>query len=216
MQKAQALWQGFSELEDLIGHVDHVAIIVRDAASFGLPVIAVPSEEVNMVMQPSAPLGSKGRIELIEATNPQGSLKQFLDKRGESIHHVCFAVQNLRKAFRLAVAEEIGDPAKKAKISIDDLIAEDISNASELWDNLVQFGYIAADGAVKPAFYNVRDADKLRLETEFYIYEPNVFEILTHALPASRNDHEGDNALFIWNAHEKLLIEFVEYDSPVP
>jgi len=37
------------------------------------------------------------KIELLEATNPESSISKFIDKRGEGIHHIAFAVDNIQE-----------------------------------------------------------------------------------------------------------------------
>jgi methylmalonyl-CoA/ethylmalonyl-CoA epimerase len=35
------------------------------------------------------------KIELLEATNPNSSIAKFIEKKGEGIHHIAFAVENI-------------------------------------------------------------------------------------------------------------------------
>ena len=35
------------------------------------------------------------KIELLEATNPESAIAKFIDKKGEGIHHIAFAVDDL-------------------------------------------------------------------------------------------------------------------------
>jgi len=37
------------------------------------------------------------KIELLEASNPTSPIAKFLEKRGEGIHHIAFAVDNIEK-----------------------------------------------------------------------------------------------------------------------
>ena len=46
------------------------------------------------------------KIELLESTDPEGPIGKFLEKKGEGIHHVAFAVDNATEA--LAEAESQG------------------------------------------------------------------------------------------------------------
>ena len=46
------------------------------------------------------------KIELLESTDPEGPIGKFLDKKGEGIHHLAFAVGNATDA--LAGAESQG------------------------------------------------------------------------------------------------------------
>ena len=46
------------------------------------------------------------KIELLESTDPEGPVGKFLEKKGEGIHHIAFAVENASEA--LAEAEAGG------------------------------------------------------------------------------------------------------------
>jgi methylmalonyl-CoA/ethylmalonyl-CoA epimerase len=46
------------------------------------------------------------KIELLESTDPEGPIGKFLEKKGEGIHHLAFAVENASEA--LAEAETKG------------------------------------------------------------------------------------------------------------
>ncbi len=49
------------------------------------------------VMAAFLPVG-ESRIELLEPTSADSPIAKFLGKRGEGIHHVCFAVEDLEAA----------------------------------------------------------------------------------------------------------------------
>ena len=38
----------------------------------------------------------ESKIELLEATNPESPIAKFIDKKGEGIHHIAFAVDDIR------------------------------------------------------------------------------------------------------------------------
>lgn len=46
------------------------------------------------------------KIELLESTDPEGPIGKFLEKKGEGIHHIAFAVDNASVA--LTEAEALG------------------------------------------------------------------------------------------------------------
>ena len=52
----------------------------------------VESEQVNT----SFFLVGENKIELLESTNPEGVISKFIEKRGEGIHHLAFAVTDIR------------------------------------------------------------------------------------------------------------------------
>ena len=60
-----------------------------------------------------------GKVELLEAANPDSPIVKFLEKRGPGIHHVCFEVDNVT----IAIKE-----LKENKISI---IGDDYSIGAE-------------------------------------------------------------------------------------
>ena len=40
------------------------------------------------------------KIELLESTDPQGPIGKFLEKKGQGIHHIAFAVDNVNNALQ--------------------------------------------------------------------------------------------------------------------
>lgn len=81
----------------MIGKIDHVGIAVRsidEARGFyealGLEVAEieeVPQEGVRVAMIPCG----ESRIELLEPTRDDSPVARYLDQRGQGIHHLCFA-----------------------------------------------------------------------------------------------------------------------------
>ncbi len=47
------------------------------------------------------------KIELLESTDPEGPIGKFLEKKGEGIHHIAFAVENATEALAEAEAQGI-------------------------------------------------------------------------------------------------------------
>jgi methylmalonyl-CoA/ethylmalonyl-CoA epimerase len=46
------------------------------------------------------------KIELLESTDPEGPVGKFIEKKGEGIHHIAFAVENIEEG--LIEAEKSG------------------------------------------------------------------------------------------------------------
>jgi methylmalonyl-CoA/ethylmalonyl-CoA epimerase len=80
--------------------LDHVAIVVPELEAavatycqlLDYPPAAVryhevPSEGVRVAM-----LKGNTTLELLQSTDPAGSLARFIEKRGPGLHHLCFAV----------------------------------------------------------------------------------------------------------------------------
>lgn len=51
----------------------------------------VESEHVNTIFYQIGP----NKIELLEATNAQSTIAKFIEKKGEGIHHIAFAVEDI-------------------------------------------------------------------------------------------------------------------------
>lgn len=50
---------------------------------------------------------SRGKIELLEATDPESPIAKFIDKRGKGIHHICLHVENIIEALQELKEAEI-------------------------------------------------------------------------------------------------------------
>ncbi|MBE9471179.1 MAG: methylmalonyl-CoA epimerase [Chloroflexi bacterium] len=83
----------------------HIAIAVRDLdaalefyrETLGLEVTErreVPEEGVEIAFLPAG----EGEIELLRPLDEEGGVARFLDKRGEGLHHVCLAVEDIEAA----------------------------------------------------------------------------------------------------------------------
>lgn len=95
-------------LSEGVKRIDHIAIVVRDLESaltfyrdmLGIVpsrVLEFPQEGVRIAF---LPLGGSGgsEIELLEPSNPEGSVARFLDQRGGGLHHICLEVPDINRA----------------------------------------------------------------------------------------------------------------------
>ena len=95
-------------LSEGVKRIDHVAVVVRDLESalqfyrdtLGIQpsrVLDFPREGVRIAF---LPLGSAGgsEIELLEPTDPTGSVARFLEQRGGGLHHICLEVPDIERA----------------------------------------------------------------------------------------------------------------------
>ena len=82
--------------------IEHIGIAVKDLESsnqlfaklFGEPhykIEEVASEGVRTSFFQSGP----NKIELLEATKPESPIAKFINKKGEGIHHIAFAVDDI-------------------------------------------------------------------------------------------------------------------------
>ncbi|MBR9915129.1 MAG: methylmalonyl-CoA epimerase [Algicola sp.] len=83
--------------------IEHIGIAVKDlevsnelfAALFGKPhykIEAVESEGVMTSFFKSGP----NKIELLQATSEESPIAKFIEKKGEGIHHIAFAVSDIK------------------------------------------------------------------------------------------------------------------------
>lgn len=88
-----------------ISHIEHIGIAVKniDAAKkfyedvLGLKCYAieeVPDQKVKTAFF----MVGQTKIELLESTSPDGPIGKFIEKRGEGIHHIAFAVNQLQSS----------------------------------------------------------------------------------------------------------------------
>ena len=90
----------------MMGPAHHVGIAVKriDAAlaayrAFGLvpeSVEEVPSQGVRVAFLRAGSLG----VELLESLKPEGVIARFVEDRGEGLHHLAFAVTDIRAEMR--------------------------------------------------------------------------------------------------------------------
>ena len=103
--------------------IDHIGIAVNSLAE-AVPAFAailgrnpsdeqeVPSEHVRVVFFGDSP----GRVELLESTDPDSPVAQYIARRGPGIHHICFTTPDLDAALRRAEVEgmEVIEPRIRA------------------------------------------------------------------------------------------------------
>jgi len=90
-------------------HIEHIGIAVKDLEAaiayyetvFGLTCYALEEVVDQKVRTAFFRLGDT-KIELLESTDPDGPLGKFIEKRGEGIHHLAFAVENIKEALKEA------------------------------------------------------------------------------------------------------------------
>ncbi len=92
--------------------IEHIGIAVKDleksnqlfAALFGES--HYKTEEVEREgVKTSFFKNGPNKIELLEATNPDSPIARFLEKKGEGIHHIAFAVDDIKAEMKRLAAE---------------------------------------------------------------------------------------------------------------
>ena len=82
--------------------IEHIGIAVKDLeksnevfkALFGKPHYKVEEVESEGVKTSFFDVGPN-KIELLEGTNSESPISKFIEKKGEGIHHIAFAVDNI-------------------------------------------------------------------------------------------------------------------------
>jgi len=86
-------------------YIDHIGIAVKSLdesipyyeSLLGTKCYAIEQVEDQYVKTAFFLVGQT-KIELLESTNPEGPIGSFLEKKGEGIHHIAFAVDNTDEA----------------------------------------------------------------------------------------------------------------------
>ncbi len=95
-------------------HIEHIGIAVRSldqAIPFyerllGTSCYAIEEVKDQRVKTAFFKLGQT-KIELLESTDPEGPICKFIEKRGEGIHHIAYAVEQIEAALEKVTEEGI-------------------------------------------------------------------------------------------------------------
>lgn len=96
-----------------ITHIEHLGIAVKSLEEsipyyeniLGLKCYSIEEVADQKVRTAFFKVGQT-KIELLESTDPEGTISKFIEKRGEGVHHVAFAVNGVEGA--LAEAADKG------------------------------------------------------------------------------------------------------------
>lgn len=94
-------------------HIEHIGIAVKsldDAIPFYEDVLGLKCYSIEEVKDQKVKTAffkvGQTKIELLESTDPEGPVAKFIDKKGQGIHHMAFAVSDIEE--KLEKAEEKG------------------------------------------------------------------------------------------------------------
>jgi methylmalonyl-CoA/ethylmalonyl-CoA epimerase len=83
-------------------HIEHIGIAVSDletAIGFYEKVLGLSCYNIEEVPEQKVRTAffmvGQTKIELLESTDPEGPIGKFIEKKGEGIHHIAFAVKNI-------------------------------------------------------------------------------------------------------------------------
>ena len=96
-----------------LSHIEHIGIAVNSLEEsipyyeevLGLKCYAIEEIKDQKVKTAFFKIGNT-KIELLESTDPEGPIGKFIEKRGQGMHHMAFAVEGIENA--LQEAEEKG------------------------------------------------------------------------------------------------------------
>jgi len=90
-----------------VTHIEHIGIAVKnlnDAIPFyenalGLKCYSIEEVKDQKVKTAFFMVGQT-KIELLESTDPEGPIGKFIEKKGEGIHHIAFAVEGIDSSLK--------------------------------------------------------------------------------------------------------------------
>lgn len=88
-------------------HIEHIGIAVKNLEEsisyyenvLGLECYAV-EEVTDQKVKTAFFMVGQTKIELLESTDPEGPIGKFLEKKGEGIHHLAFAMEDVAGALK--------------------------------------------------------------------------------------------------------------------
>ena len=90
-----------------LSHIEHIGIAVKnlnDAIPFYEKVFGLKCYNIEEVKEQKVKTAffmvGQTKIELLESTDPEGPIGKFIEKKGEGIHHMAFAVKNIEQALQ--------------------------------------------------------------------------------------------------------------------
>ena len=97
-----------------ITHIEHIGIAVKNIEEakkyyediLGLKCYAI-EEVADQKVKTAFFMVGQTKIELLESTSLDGPIAKFIDKRGEGIHHIAFAVKSLENTLEEVKSKNI-------------------------------------------------------------------------------------------------------------
>ncbi len=97
-----------------LNYIEHIGIAVKDLKVaikyyediLGLTCYAVEEVKDQQVKTAFFKIGQT-KIELLESTSPDGPIGKFIENKGEGIHHIAFAVNNIENQLEDAASNGI-------------------------------------------------------------------------------------------------------------
>jgi len=94
-------------------HIEHIGIAVKsldEAIPFYEQILGIKCYAIELVPEQKVKTAffkvGETKLELLQSTDPEGPVGKFIEKKGEGVHHIAFAVEGL--AEKLLLAEQRG------------------------------------------------------------------------------------------------------------
>ena len=105
-----------------LSHIEHIGIAVKSLEAsipywekvLGLKCYAI-EEVADQRVKTAFFMVGQTKIELLESTDPEGPIGKFIEKKGEGIHHIAFAVKDIENALAETEANGIQLIDKKSR-----------------------------------------------------------------------------------------------------
>ncbi len=90
-----------------ISHIEHIGIAVKnldDAIKYYEQILGLKCYNIEEVKDQKVKTAffkvGQTKIELLESTDPEGPIGKFIEKKGEGIHHIAFAVKGIEEQLK--------------------------------------------------------------------------------------------------------------------
>lgn len=95
-------------------HIEHIGIAVQNLEEqikyyeevLGLKCYNV-EEVADQKVKTAFFMVGETKIELLESTDPEGPIGKFIEKKGQGIHHIAFAVESVQKFLDHAASKDV-------------------------------------------------------------------------------------------------------------
>ncbi len=111
-----------------VSHIEHIGIAVNsldEAIPYYEKVLGLKCYKIEEVADQKVKTAffkvGDSKIELLESTDPEGPIGKFIDKKGQGIHHLAFAVENTDNALTEAEANGVQLIDKKSRKGAENL-----------------------------------------------------------------------------------------------
>ncbi|MGE0090549.1 MAG: methylmalonyl-CoA epimerase [Bacteroidales bacterium] len=90
-----------------ISHIEHIGIAVKnldEAIKYYEQILGLKCYNIEEVKDQKVKTAffkvGQTKIELLESTDPEGPIGKFIEKKGEGIHHIAFAVKGIEEQLK--------------------------------------------------------------------------------------------------------------------